>query len=226
MSSKLPLFLSICLLLLAGRVQSQDSKDLGSYESINLKIPFSSKWSIYGNAEMRSSGLLTRFYHLETKVGLSYKYNEAVSFTLAGGLYQNYRSGPDFDNVSEVKEFRIWEQVVLKHKLLFANFQHRVRIEETVNDHLKLTFRYRPELSIPLNSKAVKPGTIFLAVNDEIFLRAEKPVFYKNRFYAGLGYQLSAIVGLKTGILRQVDYKIQEEDRGKNFFYLQVDLKL
>jgi hypothetical protein len=59
---------------------------------------------------------------------------------------------------------------------------------------------------LPLNHKAIEPGTVFLSAYDEIFLNPKGPVFERNRLYGGVGYQFDKHFVLQAGYVNQANY--------------------
>ena len=198
---------------------------LGSWSVVNLKADLNDKWSIYSEFQLRSLSWYDRFYYDELKAGLTYAVTPSFNITAGTGLYNTFKEGVEYDNYSVQKEFRLWEQFVLDQKLAFVKIEHRARIEQRFKDEYANRFRYRLNVSVPLNKKEIAPKTLFASVYDEVFFTDESPVFSRNRSFAGLGYIFSEHFSLQSGWLRQIDF-YQDWKRRKNYLMMSVAYKL
>ncbi|HHJ49566.1 MAG TPA: DUF2490 domain-containing protein, partial [Phaeodactylibacter sp.] len=99
---------------------------------------------------------------------------------------------------------RIWQQFILNNRIGPLKFEHRYRIEQRwVNNDFRSRFRYRLMLFIPLNSRQIEAGSLFLGLYDEIFVNGEWDFFDRNRLYGALGYQLNRTSNIQVGLLHQ-----------------------
>jgi len=130
-------------------------------------------------------------YHLSSKssMGLGYAYLDIDTVF-------------EFDDVPHVKENRIFEQYVYKHKLRKINVEHRGRLEQRFlqfkdRNELQQRFRYRLSLKYKLNK------TFYLIMMDEPFVNFQDQVFHENRFYAGIGINVLKHTQFQIGYLKQ-----------------------
>lgn len=174
--------------------------------SIHTEIQYRNHTVVPGNTEQ-----------LLLRTGLNYHYSKNAMFTAGYAFIPSYVFDSD-QKEPESTEDRIWQQFILKNKVGLVYFEHRYRLEQRwVNDLYKNRFRYRIMLSVPLNNSEIKPGTMFLALYDEIFING-KDVFYdRNRLYGALGYQINNAAQVQLGILNQ---KLNANDK----WYLQMAL--
>jgi hypothetical protein len=119
-------------------------------------------------------------------------------------------------------EHRIFQQVTYSHRLARAYIVHRARLEqrfiqvhennngEIINKGYELYLnrvRYRVLVNFPLNHPTIIPGTIYGSFYDELFVEFGHAVKYtdpdQNRFFAGLGYQLTKLSGFQAGYFYQ-----------------------
>jgi hypothetical protein len=67
--------------------------------------------------------------------------------------------------------------------------------------------RYRAQALIPLTNKEMKDNTLFLNVNDEVFLGfgegIGKNILDQNRFIAAVGWRFNANFNIQLGYLNQ-----------------------
>lgn len=108
----------------------------------------------------------------------------------------------EFDQTPNVKENRIFEQYVYKHKLGKFKMQHRGRLEQRFlqfNDRNELQQRFRYRISLRYDISK----TFFLVISEEPFINFQDQVFHENRFYTGLGINLSKNSQLTIGYLKQ-----------------------
>ena len=62
---------------------------------------------------------------------------------------------------------------------------------------------------LPLNKAEIVQGSVYLAVNDELFIpQYGPPVVEKNRFYLGAGYKISSNTALQIGGVGDTDYNL------------------
>jgi long-subunit fatty acid transport protein len=193
---------------------------LGSWNIINIKANINDKWSLFGEAQLRSLRFYNDFHYYEYKGGVGY--NLSNNFSLVGGLgnYDTYAEGGNFKTPMVNDEFRTWLQLSMKQSLNRFKFEHRYRAEQrwTING-FRNRFRYRLQTVMPVNKKKLEKGTFYLAVWDELFFTNRAPYFERNRFFAGGGYEVNDQLAVQTGFLNQFDYRLNDET-GRNFFQI------
>jgi hypothetical protein len=159
------------------------------------------------------------------RVGVDYHFNSNYSISAGYGWIETFPYGGQ-PATHEFTEHRIWQQFNQKNKVetLFKNFEihHRYRLEQRFletyslnnsneivqgNTILRQRIRYRLMFMIPLNKKSLENNTIFLNVNNEIFVGfgkgIAKNVFDQNRFNAAIGWKFSPNFSLQLGYLNQ-----------------------
>lgn len=216
------LLIGIVCLYTTGQAQTKNSP--GSWTTLNGKISGNEKWSGYLEFQMRSLSLYDRFYYYELKGGVTYAFNQNYSFTLGTGLYNTFNEGPEFDDYPKQTEVRLWEQFIMEHQLSVFEIEHRYRIEQRFTEKYANRFRYRLNVSVPLNNLKMDPKTIYLAAYDEIFFADKIPHFSRNRFHAGAGYIVSKNLTVQTGWLRQVDF-LKDRERRKSYLFTSLSVK-
>ncbi|MFN8713597.1 MAG: DUF2490 domain-containing protein [Bacteroidota bacterium] len=180
-----------------------------------------SKWGIHTELQFRRAGIITPVQQHLARVGADFRVNDNVILT-AGYCYVYTGSYGKQPAVIPFNEHRIWQQVLLTHAAGRVRFQHRYRQENRWIERYNSTlldnevfyvnrFRYRLQVTVPLNSADMQPGTFFATVNDELWVNFGKQVRYnvfdQNRAYAGLGFQINKICNVQLGYLNQLIFK-------------------
>ena len=196
------------------------SSGLGSWNFLNIKYNMNDKWSVFGEAQLRSLKFYNHFHYYEYKGGISFKGFENVTFTLGAGSYQTYSEGGNFLTPKNNDEFRIWPQVVLNQSFgkLKTEQRYRTELRFTSNGY-RNRFRYRVGLSYPLGKKGKNGRPFTLVANNELFFTDKEPYFERNRFSVALNYKPSRSTTLQMGYLSQFDYKINDET-GRDFLQI------
>ena len=159
------------------------------------------------------------------RLGVDYHLNTSFSISGGYGWIETFPYGEQ-PVLNEFTEHRIWQQFNQKNKVetTFKNFeiQHRYRVEQRFLDTYSLNnaneiiqgntifrqrVRYRLMFMIPLSKKSLEENTLFLNVNNEVFIGfgkgIAKNVFDQNRFNAGLGWRFSSNFSFQLGYLNQ-----------------------
>lgn len=218
---RLFIFLSFFIFfLLRANIARTQNNDLGGWYIVNFNYFFNPKLNLYSEINARSQHAVNDFYYHEIKSGLSYNLKPNISFLLGFGNYETYTSPGNFKKPVMSNEYRLWEQFTLSNKISRLKLEHRYRIEQRwINSEYRNRFRYRLTASVPINKPAITANTFFVAASDEVFFTDIKPNFIRNRFYGGIGYRFKKLFTLQTGILRQYDYKSNDDWVGKNYLY-------
>lgn len=214
-------FLSILLILSANVSQGQYS-GLGSWNLLNVKFNIDQKWSVFGEAQLRSLGFYDRFHYYELKVGANYRVLSNLILTLGAGDYNTYKEGGNFVLPKNNDEFRIWPQIALIQSLGSFKIEQRYRAEfRFTSDGFHNRYRYRLGLSYPLGKDINGYKQFQLGISDEIFFTNTEPYFERNRLLFSVYYKITKATSIQLGYLTQFDYEINDET-GRDF--LQVGL--
>ena len=206
----------ICFAVFSAKAQTQRSGWIASFNTFRLD----NKWSIYFDAQLRSTDKIKNVQTFLLRPGINYHFNKSVSATLGYAFVHNRRtSGSVTDYVTE---HRVWEQLLASHKFKTVSTSHRLRLEQrflpvtTVNNNElevidRVTahrLRYFIRNLLPFQKGSAFSKGFFAALQDEVFLNiANKDVvngktFDQNRFYVALGYRISKI-DLELGYMNQ-----------------------
>ena len=208
------LMLTFCLSCDA--VFSQSSS-LGSWNILNVKYNLDNKFSIFGEAQLRSLQFYNNFHYYEYKAGVNYKVHNSVTATLGLGSYQTYKEGGNFVKPKNNDELRIWPQIIILQPIGKLKIEHRYRAEfRFTSDGYRNRFRFRLALSYPFGKMINGYEPFHIGVSDEIFFTNNEPYFERNRFLLAFNYKPSRKTTLQVGYLSQFDYKIDDET-GREF---------
>jgi hypothetical protein len=220
--TNLPATLLLCALFMVA--SHRTSGQLGTWNIVNLKSKINDKWSYFIEAQMRSLSFYSDMNYYEVKGLAAYSVNPNFQVGAGMGSYNTFQNEGNFTKPMINREFRTWQQAVLRQNAGRLKMEHRYRAEQRFTSNgYRNRFRYRFNLALPLNHREVVPGTFYLMVWDEIFLNNRAPVFERNRFFAGCGYELSATTAIQSGFLSQYDYDLTRSQVRK---YLQISLLL
>ncbi len=200
--------------------------DIGSWNILNLKYNYNPKWSIFGEAQLRSLKFYDNFHYYEYKGGINYKIDKGAAFTLGVGSYQTYREGGDFVLPKNNNEFRIWPQIVLFQTLGKLKIEQRYRVElRFTSNGYRNRFRYRIGSSYPFGKEAKGYKPFQISVSNELFFTDKEPYFERNRLLFAFNYKPTKSTTIQAGYLHQFDYKINDET-GRDFFQIGYFIEL
>lgn len=179
------------------------------------------KTSIHNDNQWRSSDELRHMQTLLVRVGLNVELNKSFVVTAGYAYISNRRSVMDVTGYAP--EHRIWEQLIINHKINRMATAHRFRLEQRFisksvvqNNDLKNDgsvfanrVRYFIRNVFPLKAEPKFEKGIFLALQNEVFLNIGNKAnvngefFDQNRLYLAAGYRLCPKMDLEAGYLNQ-----------------------
>lgn len=218
------LFVSLSLLLGVTFFKAQEH--ISSFNALTITYKFHPKFFLYLEGQSRGIEEYTYPDYYEIKGGLGYNLTKNHKPFIGLGRYATYK-----DRSINKEEFRVWLQDVIDFKKGIVKFENRIRAEkswfyepQTDKNSERMRYRYRLNVSVPLNAKEVKKGTVFANVYDEVFFVSPmKPTFARNRVYVGGGYQIDNSVGVVAGYLWQREFNASSN---QNFHFLYVALNI
>lgn len=205
--------------------QSNFSGWVASFNSFKI----GKKTSIHADVQLRSTDEIKQVQTLLIRPGINIHLNK--TFTLSGG-YAFIHNKRIVSGVSGfAPEHRIWEQLLINHKLKTVFVSHRFRLEQrfisksiVVNNELKNDgnvygnrLRYFIRNILPFGYKESFTKGMFGALQNEVFVNFASPdvndeFFDQNRFYIAAGYRLNPRFDLEAGYMNQY-----VNGRGKSF---------
>lgn len=194
--------------------------DLGSWTILNLKYSINDKWSVFGEAQLRSLKFYHNFHYYEYKGGVNYKVHKSVKLSLGAGSYQTYKEGGNFVLPKNNNEFRLWPQIILLHSIGKVKIEQRFRAEfRFTSNGYRNRFRYRLGLSYSFGKEKNKYQPFQASASNELFFTDKEPYFERNRFLVAFNYKPSKAITIQIGYLHQFDYKINDET-GRDFLQI------
>ncbi|MGB3528860.1 MAG: DUF2490 domain-containing protein [Saprospiraceae bacterium] len=219
------LFAMIIFILWTNRTFAQ-TVDLGSWNILYLKYNHNEKWSVFGEAQLRSLKFYSHFHYYEYKGGFNYKVHKNVQLTLGAVSYQTYKEGGDFVSPKNNDEFRLWPQVILFQLINKLKIEQRYRAEfRFTSNGYRNRFRYRLGVSYPFGKKRNEYNPFQVNASNEIFFTDKEPYFERNRMLLAFNYKPSKATTIQIGYLHQFDYKINDET-GRDFFQVGYFIEL
>lgn len=184
----------------------------------------SNKFGVHTEYQWRRADLFNEWQQSLARFGLEYYYNQNCSFTVGYASIISYQYGAQPIN-HQTTENRIWEQINLKNQYGRFDMQHRYRMEQRLIDNWSESFgelvqgkdnfrnriRYRMMINLPLTRKEMANNTLFLNVNNELFLGfgkgIAKNILDQNRFISALGWRFNPNFNIQIGYLNQMIFK-------------------
>ena len=194
--------------------------DLGSWNILNLKYNPNAKWSVFGEAQLRSLKFYSNFHYYEYKGGINFKVQKNLLLAMGAGSYQTYKEGGDFVVPKNNDEFRLWTQIVLFQSIGAFKIEQRYRAElRFTRNGYRNRFRYRLGVSYSFGKNKNNYQPFQISAGNEIFFTNKEPYFERNRMLVAFNYKPSKTTNLQIGYLHQFDYKINDET-GRDFLQL------
>ena len=196
--------------------QSQFSGWLASFNTIKI----GKKTSIHNDIQVRSNDEIKQLQTFLFRTGLNYHLNKKITITAGYAYIRNNKRFGDLSGYTP--EHRIWEQLLINHKLKTIFISHRFRIEQrfiskSVVDGNQLSdgpkyanrFRYFIRNVLPFKKAPAFTKGMFVALQNEVFVNfgntetVNGEFFDQNRLYLAAGYRLSPKADLEIGYLNQ-----------------------
>jgi len=137
-------FLKVAVFCLCFNYSYGQTASLGTWNILNLKYNLNNKWSLFGEAQVRSLKFYNYFHYYEYKGGFNFKAYKNVQLSLGLGSYQTFKEGGNFVLPKNNDEFRIWPQVLLSQSMGKLKTEQRYRVElRFTNAGYRNRFRYR-----------------------------------------------------------------------------------
>lgn len=248
MKKSVVLFVALCMAFHA-QPQTTPVKQTTHEEQLWLgyfnQTRISNRWGFWLDIHLRTTEhFATKFSKAIIRPGISFYVSDHVKLT-AGYAFINHFPERGHENISQ-PEHRPWQQIQWHQKSGKFKFMQWVRFEQRFRRKIKnddelaegynfnYRLRYNFMLMYPLGKEAFAPKTLFIALNDEIHINAGKQIVYnyfdQNRFFAGLGLQLTSHSNIQLGYMNI----FQQLSSGNNyqmlhcirlFFFQNLDLR-
>lgn len=165
-----------------------------------------------GDVQFRNWNLGGDLEQLLLRGGVTYQPKGfSAKFTLG---YGHIWTGAPGDPTTTTQESRIYQEALLPHHpggrfYLTHRFRYEQRFVE--GQDFRTRYRYNLFLNVPLTSKSIDQGTLYLALYNELFINGERGIgdgrtvelFDRNRSYAALGFAVKKSLKVQLGVMRQ-----------------------
>lgn len=206
-----------CMIFNVAHAQSQFSGWVASFNTIKT----SAKTSIHSDIQLRSTDKIKHTQTLLLRAGLNVHLKKNIIVTAGYAFINNRRT---ISNVSGfAPEHRIWEQLVINHKLKNISVSHRFRLEQrfiaksiVVNNELENDvsayanrFRYFIRNILPFKKQTSFQKGVFAALQNEVFVNVGNAsdvngkFLDQNRLYLAAGYRISPKADIEIGYMNQ-----------------------
>lgn len=177
--------------------------------------------SIHNDIQLRGTDEFKQVQSFLFRIGLNVKV--ARTLTLTGG-YAYISNKRVLGGVAGfAPEHRLWEQLIIAHKIKKLSISHRLRVEqrfisksrvagdelETSGNFFANRIRYFARGVLPLVSRASFSKGPFAALQNEVFVNIgdnsalNDEIFDQNRLYLAIGYRLGPSFDIEGGYLNQ-----------------------
>lgn len=203
------------LLMFAGpyttNAQVDESKIGAWYMYIWSAQNISGNWGLQGDVQLRNWNMMGDLHQLLIRGGVTYRLDSTkVKFT-AG--YAHIQIG-DYGSAKNYRtEHRFYEEAILPQKIGRFYLRHRFRYEQRFveDQNFRTRYRYNFFMNIPLNKQVISPGTVYLALYNELFINGQRnigygktvEVFDRNRAYSAVGYHWMPGLKIQAGLMLQ-----------------------
>lgn len=219
-------FLGLALIFLFALSSAQEH--ISNFNAITVTYKVHPKFFLYAEGQLRSIEEFSLPDYYELKGGMGYNLTKNHKPFVGLGRYVTYKN-----RLLDREEFRVWLQDVIDFKSGVVKFENRFRAEKswfyepkTDKTSERFRYRYRLNISVPLNAKKIEKGTLFANAYDEIFfVSPNKPTFARNRVYGGLGYQIDKNFGIASGYLWQREFEAKG-NKNIHFVYLALNINI
>lgn len=216
------LFLLISLIIysiLTSKIYSQ-SQFSGWMATFN-NFKTGKKTSIHNDIQWRSTDHIKHMQSFLFRTGLNVHLKKNLVATAGYGFISNRRTVGTVHGYAP--EHRVWEQLLVSHKIKSVSMSHRFRVEQrfisqsrVVNNELEHSgynyanrFRYFFRNILPLKKQDQFQKGVYAALQNEVFLnfgntsKVNGKIFDQNRFYIATGYRLGVKTDIEVGYMNQ-----------------------
>jgi hypothetical protein len=196
--------ISIAFILLSSIAFAQKS-DVGNWFIYLGNQKVNKNWNFHSEIQYRNYNFIGDTNQLLLRTGIGYNLTENNNNVLMGyGFINTHNYVFNSDEKIETNEHRIFQQFITRQNFGILFLQHRYRIEERfLPDDFQMRFRYFLAINVPINKKTMDKNALYFSGYNELFIRAEKPTFDRNRLYGALGYVINKNIKIEAGLMAQ-----------------------
>jgi hypothetical protein len=216
------IFLASFLLFLAAITfgQKKISEQNHAWTTYQGNHKLSKKWGLHTEYQWRRADFYQHWQQSLMRIGLDYHLNPNAFVSAGYGSIITFQYG-EIPVSHQFNEHRIWEQFTQKSTIGRVDIQHRYRLEQRILDNyiksgneyvkdgtvFRNRVRYRAMAFIPLNHSSMSDNTLFLNVNDEVFLGFGEGIgtniLDQNRLQVALGWKFNSKCMVQAGYMNQ-----------------------
>ncbi len=209
--------LTVALFSLSSLAQTQFTH----WDAVFSTIKTGKKTSLHTDVQWRSTDNIKNTQTLLLRPGINFHLNKKIILTAGYAFINNRRTISSVTGYAP--EHRLWEQLIINHKVKTIAVAHRFRLEQrfisksvVVNNELEndgsLTahrLRYFIRNILPLKKQESFQKGFFTALQNEVFVNignnnnVNGKFFDQNRLYLAAGYRLSDKADLEIGYMNQ-----------------------
>jgi len=205
---------SSCYYIASAQVQTTTT--VAAWGGYFFTAPVSSKWSIVGDAQVRSKNGFTQLSQFLFRSGIAY--NIHPNWAVIAGAANFQSSGKLFNETILLNEFRLWQENALQLALPPFNLFFRTRLEQrwlqrpitdsTVGINYINRLRNKISITYPLSSSLVAEiGTELMVVSHQLNITDLV------RAYTGIHFLLNNNLRCQIQYLFQCQYKASDLER-------------
>ena len=179
-----------------------------------------SKWGLHTEYQWRRADYFQDWQQSLARIGLDYHFQTNAFLSAGYGNIITFQYGKLPVNHS-FNEHRLWEQFTQTSTIGRVSLQHRYRLEQRFlenyvksgSDYIRSgtlfrnRIRYRALTYIPLNNSSMTDKTLFININDEVFLGFGQGIgtniLDQNRLQIALGWKFNTNCMIQAGYLNQ-----------------------
>jgi hypothetical protein len=166
------------------------------------------------------AGQIAQLYN---RHAISYLYSKYFRVSLGGVLRVNFNTNDvEANERGAVPEWRIWHEYQFAQPLARLMLYHRIRLEhrwsqgfaEEADYIFRNRWRYMLRMKIPLTSKYLYPGTVYVAPECEIIMQSGKAVVNSPledlRLHTSVGYIVNPRLTVATGLMYSMGQELTD----------------
>nr|WP_297789277.1 DUF2490 domain-containing protein [uncultured Allomuricauda sp.] len=181
--------------------QNSDENEYGSWLVLCGTAKVHEDWSIPAVGIIRHHHMLDRYGFFFFRTGASYHIGKASTFT-GGFALLNSNSYLESNDVVNTNQFWLYGEYTFKSKFSTNSVAHRIRFENrrlvnTEEPKVNNRIRYRLQFTRPIYKD------IYFKAFNEVFLNLEGDTFNQNRFFVGVGRQITPNLKADIGYFNQ-----------------------
>ena len=199
----------LTLLPAVSHSQSDAEDQLGNWFIWNGTVRYSPKWSVFTEAQVRLWETASNVNEVFARVAGHYNFTPDYMVGLGYMHTGVWSYEVENDEGPTTRENRIYEQLGFTQDWSRTTIEHRYRLEqrwiqESGDTRYASRFRYRLQVTTPINKPALEAGAWFTNFYNEFFIAlGGEPAFDQNRLYGAGGFKFTDQSNLQVGLLWQ-----------------------